>query len=152
MLMTLNEACKTTKLDQKKLADARTILRRETGADFLNPPTNGCTHCDPDDVAALTLYAELRGAGQPVKVAGLMTSRVRDAMRSNPEADQLTVVTLNNGSSFTRPTASLDLTSGFHSGGHVLTATIVDVRNLRDRVKRAIDAYQQVIGAVDDAA
>lgn len=152
MLMTLNEACNTAGLDQKKLADDRTILRRETGADFLSPPTVGRTLCDRDDVAALVLYAELWRARQPVKVAGLMASRVRDAMRIDPEADQLTVVTLTNGSTFTRATASLDIGSGFHSGGHILTATIVDARNLRDRVQRAIDAYQPVIGAVDDAA
>lgn len=152
MLMTLNEACKTANLDQKKLADDRTILRRETGTDFLSPPVNGRTLCDRDDVAALALYAELRRAGQPVKVAGLMASRVRDAMLIDPEADQLTTITLTNGSTFTRPTSGLDIGSGFHSGGHILTATIVDARNLRDRVQRAIDLYQPVIGAVDDEA
>jgi hypothetical protein len=151
MKMTLALACEIAGHDQKKLIDDRTILRREKQCDFLSPPTNGRTICDHDDVVALLFYAEMLRIGQPVKVAGLNASRLRDAMRDDPDADQLTIVTHTNGNTFTRPTESLDLSSGYHSGGHVLTATTVDVRNLRDRVQRAADAYEPVIGADDEA-
>ena len=151
MKMTLGRACEIAGRDQKKLIDDRTILRREAGCDFLGSPINGRTICDRDDVVALTFYAEMLRTGQPVKLAGLNASRLREAMRDDPDADQLTIVTLANGSTFTRPTPTLDLSSGYHSGGHILSATTVDARNLRARVQRAIDAYEPVIGA-DDAS
>jgi hypothetical protein len=151
MKMTLARACDHAGLDLKKTNDDRNILRRETGSDFLPAPVNGRTVCDRDDVAALDFYAQQRNTGHPVKLAGVNASRLRDAMRADPDADQLTLVVQANGNHFACPTAGLDLSSGFHSGGCILTATMVDVRNLRDRVQRAVDAYEPVIGADDEA-
>ena len=142
MLMTLAKACDLARYDQKKLIDDRTLLRRDMEADFITPPAMGRLTLDVDDAAALILYADLRKLGQPVKFAGLFASRIRGAMRDFLDADQLTTVTLENGSTFTLPSALLDLSSGYGSGGYIVTATLVDVRNLRDRVRRALNIYE----------
>ncbi|MBA3511840.1 MAG: hypothetical protein H0T81_08045 [Sphingomonas sp.] len=150
--MTLAKACEgIAAYDLKKLSDDRTILRRETGEDFITPPELGRLNLDLDDAAAVCGYADLRRAGYPVKLAGTIMSRVRTAMREYPEADQLTTVLLDNGFTFTLPSASLDLASGFNSGRYVVAATLIDVRNVRERVQRVIEAYEPGIG-VEDAA
>jgi hypothetical protein len=136
--MTIAKCSEIAGYDLKKLIDDRTILRRETGGtDFLPAPTSGRTICDRDDAAALILYAEMRGAGQPVKVAGITASRIRDGMRHFPEADQLTIVSFQNGLTITLPSADLDLRTGYNSGSYLSTALLVDCRNLRARVQRA---------------
>jgi hypothetical protein len=146
MFMTLARACDPdfADYDLKKLTDDRTILRRETGLDFITPGDNGRLALDLDDVAALCGYADLRRAKlrYPVKLAGSIMSRVRDAMRAYPDEAQFTVVQLANGSVFTLPTSKLDLSSGYTSGSCLLAATIIDARTLRDRVQQAIEAYE----------
>jgi hypothetical protein len=154
MRFTYTKLCEIAGYDEKKLTDDRTILRRDTGVDFIK--AQGALGvpliADRDDVAATILYAAVRDAGQPVKLAGLTAARIRDAMQAHPEADQLTIVTLENRFTFTLPCDPLDLRDGDTSGGKVVTATMVDVRNLRGRVQRAVDAYEPVIGADDEAA
>jgi hypothetical protein len=154
MRFTYAKLCEIAGYDEKKLTDDRTILRRDTSVDFIK--AQGALGvpliASRDDVAATILYAAVRDAGQPVKVAGLTAARVRDGMEAHPEADQLTTVTLENGLTFTQPTADLDLRSGFTSGANVITATMVDVRNLRDRVRRAVEAFEPVIGTDNEAA
>ena len=152
MRFTYAKLCEIAGYDEKKLTDDRTILRRDTGTDFIM--AQGALGvpliADRDDVAATILYAVVRDAGQPVKVAGLTAQRVREAMHAHPEADQLTIVTLENRFTFVLPSDVIDLRPGDTSGGKIVTATVVDVRNLRARVQRAIDAYEPVIGADDE--
>jgi hypothetical protein len=150
MLMTLAKACEIAGHGADKIIDDRTILRREADVDFLCPAENGRIICNRDDVAALILYAEMRRAGQPVKVAGITASRIRDGMRDYPEADQLTIVTFQNGLTTTLPSADLDLSTGYNSGSYLSTALLVDCRNLRARVQSAVDAFEPVIGAEDE--
>jgi hypothetical protein len=138
--------------DLKKLTDDRTILRRETGDDFLERETNGRLILNVDDAALLCGYADLRRAGYPVKLAGTIMSRIRTAMLATPEADQLMTVTLENGGTFTLDAATLDLSSGYNSGGYITSALLFDVRNYRQRVQRAIDAYEPGIEADDAVA
>lgn len=154
MRFTYPKLCEIAGYDEKKLTDDRTILRRDTGVDFIK--AQGALGvpliAERDDVAATVLYALVRNAGQPVKAAGVMAARIRDGMAAHPEADQITIVLTETGATFTLPTANLDLSSGYTSGGLVVTATIVEARNLRERVQRAMDAYEPVIGADDEAA
>jgi hypothetical protein len=154
MRFTYAKLCKIAGCDEKKLTDDRTILRRDTGVDFIKAQgaLGVALIADRDDVAASILYAVVRDAGQPVKIAGLMAARIRDAMQAHPEADQLSIVTLENRFTFILPASALDLRDGDTSGSKVVTATMVDVRNLRNRVQRAVDAYEPVIGADDEAA
>jgi hypothetical protein len=77
-------------------------------------------------------------------------SRIRTAMLAAPEADQLMTVTLENGGTFTLDASTLDLSSGYSSGGYITNAFLFDVRNYRERVLRAIEAYEPGIEA-DDA-
>lgn len=144
-LMTMRKLCQYSGWDFKKSSDDRA-----NGADFILTGDNGRIVCDGDDCAAAFAYTDARTAGQTVKVAGSMAKRLREAMAKHPAADQLTLVKLLSGKSFIQPTADLDLSSGFTSGSYVLTATMFDVRNLRDRVRQAIEADVEVIG-VDDA-
>lgn len=154
MRFTYTKLCEIAGYDEKKLTDDRTILRRDTGMDFIK--AQGALGvpliADRDDVAAAILYAVVRNAGQPVKAAGVMAARIREGMAAHPDADQLTIVLIETGATFTLPTADLDLRSGYTSGGFVVTATTVEVGNLRERVQRAVEAYEPVIGADDEAA
>jgi hypothetical protein len=95
-------------------------------------------------------YVDERAAGKTVKLAGRAATKLHEALQRFPEADQLTIVTLDNGSSATLPTRDLDLSTGFISGGYVRTALTVDVRNLRLRLRRAIEADAAIIGADDE--
>lgn len=144
MLMTLRKVCEFTGWDFKKASDDRA-----NGADFI-PTENGRVTADQDDCAAAFAYMDARNAGQPVKVAGATACRLREAMRRYPAADQLTVVALLNGSTFAQPTDELDLSTGYISGGFILTATMFDVRNLRDRVRQAVEGDPRIIGAEDE--
>lgn len=145
MKMTFRKLCEYSGWDLKKAVDDRA-----NGANFIELGENGRLVCDQDDCAAAIFYTDQRAAGQTVKVAGAAATRLRAVMREQPEADQLTMVSLENGSSFTLPTAGLDLSSGYNSGGYVRSAVMVDVRNLRARVRRAVDADEPVIGAGDE--
>ena len=153
MLLTLPKVCEDIAVyDLKKLTDDRTILRRETGEDFITRPEFGRIVLDTDDAVALMLYAEMRRAGQPVKFAGVFASRLRAAMRAYPDEPQFTTVQLGNGSTFTLPTSMLDLSTGLNSGSYIVTATTVDVRNLRERIQRAIEAYEPEGEEANEAA
>jgi hypothetical protein len=153
MLMTLAEASEIAAFPSKNLIDDRVLIRRETGGpDIITRPAIGRPALDIDDAAALILYAEMRRAGQPVKFAGVFASRIRAAMRDYPDTDQLVSVTLENGNSFALPAEMLDLTTGYTSGQYLLTATLVDCRNLRARVQRAVEAYEPGIEAEHEAA
>lgn len=144
-LVTLEQACAVADNYRKKqLVDELVLVRRETdnGEDFISRPASGrLKTVDIDDTAAICGYVDLIGAGYPVKLAGTIMSRVRVGMRAFPQAEQLMTVTLENGFNFTLPADTLDIRSGFSSGGYVSTAHLVDVRNLRERVRRALEAY-----------
>ena len=148
MLMTIAKVAEDiANYDVKKLTDDRTIFRRETGGDFLERGTNGRLILNIDDAAVLCGYADLRRAGYPVKLAGTIMRRIRTAMLAAPEADQLITVTLENGGTFTLDASTLALSSGHNSGGYITNAFLFDVRNYRERVQRAIDAYELGIEA-----
>jgi len=143
-LMTLRKLCQLAGLDYKKFIDDRAA-----GADFIENNAAGRAVCDSDDCAAAFAYANGREAGLTRAVAGLTAKRLRQAMRDYPDADQLTIVSLENGKVFTHPTASLDLSTGFNSGSYLAHAATHDVRNLRRRVEQAIADEPVVIGADD---
>ena len=104
-----------------------------------------------DDIAAERWFMDLRAEGYPVRIAGALASRLRSAMRLHPDAAQLTLVTLGNGNRFALPADTLDLTGGFTSGCAVREASLVDVRNLRERVQSLIDVAAQLVGDRDEA-
>ena len=105
---------------------------------------------EQDDIAAERWFMDLRAEGYPVRIAGTLASRLREAIRLHPAADQLTLVTLNNGNRFALPADTLDLTGGFTSGCAVREAVMVDARNLRERVKSLIDAAALIVGDRDE--
>lgn len=104
----------------------------------------------PERVAVAAFYLDQRKAGSTREVAGRAATRLWEGMQAHPSADQLTSVTLENGSTRIHPTADLDLSTGFISGGKVATATMIEVRGLRERVAAAIEAAAALIGD-DDA-
>ena len=141
MLMTIARvADDIARYDLKKLTDDRTIIRQKTGEDFVEREANGRLLLDINGAAILCGYADLRNAGYPVKLAGTIMSRIRSAMQEHPEANQFVNVTLENGFNFTVAADTVDLSSGFNSGGYVSHAVTIDVRNLRERVRRAMEA------------
>ncbi|WP_395624256.1 hypothetical protein [Sphingomonas daechungensis] len=127
-----NRACADADLLAKIVIDDRVTIRQVTGG--LDLVTNAEGGCDTDDEATLHGYHDLRRAGYPVKLAGTIMSRIREAMREHPGEPLYTVVLLANGFTFTLPSSMLDLSSGYTSGNFVVSAMTIDCRNLRERV------------------
>jgi hypothetical protein len=147
MNLTRERAAEIAAYKPKWLTDDSYILRKETGEDIIGDERKVLS---VDDALILCGYADLRRAGYPVKLAGTIMSRIRTAMLANPEADTLVTVTLENGGTFTLDAGTVDLSSGYSSGGYVATTFLFHVRNYRERVRRAIEAYDP--GEADDAA
>lgn len=103
-----------------------------------------------DDIAVERWFIDLRAEGYPVRIAGTLATRLREAMRLHPGSSQLTLTTLDNGNRFALATDKLDLSTGYNSGNAVREAIMVDVRNLRERVQRLIDAAAQIVGDRDE--
>jgi hypothetical protein len=147
MRATNKKACQLIGWDRKNQSDDVA-----TGhCQFVPGTQDGFRFWDMDDLAVGQYYIFERRGGKTVKLAGQSATRLRCGMRDHPTADQLTVLTLENGSTSIHPTAALDLASGYVGGGFVATATLIDVRNLRARLQRAIDADAAIIGDDDDA-
>lgn len=105
---------------------------------------------EADRIAIEHYFLTLRSESWPVKLAGAVASRLWDAIQANPSADQITLVSLTNGNRFAMPTDKLDLSSGFNSGSTVRDALTIDVRQLRARVARLIEAEAELVGVGDD--
>ncbi|WP_294275078.1 hypothetical protein [uncultured Sphingomonas sp.] len=99
-----------------------------------------------DQIAAAEFYLSQRDKGHKREMAGRLATQLHRAMQDHPTADQFTVVTLANGSTSIHPTADLDLSTGFVSGGCVETALMIEVRGLREKVARAIEEAASVVG------
>lgn len=146
MPMTRERAGEVAAYKPKWITDDSYILRNDLGEDIFGDERRAL---DNEDVVILCGYADLRRAGYPVKLAGLIMSRIRTAMLATPDADELVTVTLENGGTFTLDASTVDLSSGYSSGGYITTAFMFCVRNYRERVQRAIEAYEP---EVEDAA
>jgi hypothetical protein len=149
MLITREKAAEIAGYKPKWITDDSYILRKELGEDIFGDERKALSI---DGGVVICGYVDLRNAGYPVKLAGTIMSRIRTAMLATPEADQLMTVTLENGGTFTLDAATLDLSSGYNSGGYITSALLFDVRNYRQRVQRAIDAYEPGIEADDAVA
>ena len=104
-----------------------------------------------DDALAELYFTDLRAEHHTVRLAGTLATRLRRAIEKHPEADRLALVTLENGNRFAIPADDIVLTSGFSSGACIREALLIDVRNLRARAARLIEAAQQIVGEADDA-
>jgi len=144
MLMRTKKLAAFVGWDKKKMGDDIA-----TGHCGFVPPAEGRRLWDLNDAAAAQFYMDGVNAGQSVRIAGIAATRLRDAMKAHPDADQLTTVTLENGNTFTLPTKTLDLASGYNSDSYIRTALTIDARNLRARIERAIATDAEVIGGRD---
>lgn len=103
------------------------------------------------EMAVELFFTDLRKEKYTVRIAGMLASRLHRAMTAYPDADRIALVTLENGNRFGLPADQVDLTSGFSSGVPVRETLIVEVRNLRARITRMIEAASLIIGDADDA-
>lgn len=110
------------------------------------PSSEADTRWSSERICAAVNYLEARREGLTREVAGKRASLLWNGMQAHPDADQLTIVRLENGATSILPTATLDLSNGFVSGQNVATALMIDVRGLRERVARAIDAAALLVG------
>lgn len=99
-----------------------------------------------DRMLAALAYLDWRRDGLKREVAGKLASILWTGIQAHPNADQLTIVKLENGSYSIHSTADLDLSTGYMSGGNVATAMMIEVRGLRERMTRAIDAAAILVG------
>lgn len=127
--------------DRKTLADDKS-----TGALAFCPASEADTRWSAERICAALFYLDSRRDGLTRELAGRLASKLWSGMEEYPGADQLTIVKLENGSTSILSTASLDLSTGFVSGGNVATALLIEVRGLRERVARAIDAAAALVG------
>lgn len=116
---------------------------------FRPEPTAGPPVYGVDELGPLDYQLTLRETGFPIKLAGAYASRLHRAITAHPDADRLALVTMENGNRFAVPAENIDLSSGYSSGGAVRETLIVDVRNLRARVARMIEAAAQIVGDPD---
>jgi|GEM_PF-4210332 len=144
MLFANKKACQLLGWDRKTQTDDKS-----TGHLGFVPGADESYYWRLDALVAGLFYLDQRKAGLTVKLAGQAATRLRTGMREHPAADQLTITTLENGAVSVLPTASLDLSTGYLSGGYLLTALTVDARNLRLRVQRLIEADAAIIGGED---
>lgn len=123
-----------------------------TGAGGFRPePYAGQVLYGMTELIALDRQLTLREEGYSVRLAGEHASRVHRALTAYPDADRLALVTLDNGNRFALPAEQVDLASGYSSGLAVREALLVDVRNLRARIERMIEAAGRIVGEPDDA-
>ena len=104
-----------------------------------------------DDALAELYFIGKRDEHYTVRMAGELSTHLRRAIDKHPDADRLALVTLENGNRFAVPADEIDLTTGYSSGACIREALLIDVRNLRARAARVIEAAQQVVGEADDA-
>lgn len=123
---------------------------KATGHLGFEPTADEAFRWDHARLAALVSYMDQRSSGLTVKLAGQAATRLHQGMCAYPDADQLTVVTLENGSKSILPADKVDLSTGYLGGGYLAHALVIDVRNLRARVQRAIEADAAVIGDRDE--
>ena len=135
MIYTTRDACRLLGRDRKQQADD--IATGHCG--HVPEAVASLRYWNTDDLAAELFFMDQRADGHSVKMAGTIATRLRRAMSDVPNADQLTLVTLENGNRFGLPTATLDFSTGWNSGGAIREALIVDTRNLRARVQRLAD-------------
>ncbi|GGE21918.1 hypothetical protein GCM10011529_30670 [Polymorphobacter glacialis] len=143
MLFTNKKAC------QNILGWDRKVQTDDKASGHINfaPTFDDNFNWNLDRLTAAQFYLDQRTAGFTVKMAGQAATRLYNGLCDYPDADQLTVVQIENGSASIMPADKIDLASGFVSGGYLATALLIDVRNLRTRVQRAIEADAAVIGA-----
>lgn len=110
------------------------------------PSSEADTRWSSERICAAVNYLDARREGLTREVAGKRASLLWNGMQAHPDADQLSIVRLENGATSILPTATLDLSTGFVAGGNVATALMIDVRGLRERVARAIDAAALLVG------
>ncbi len=150
---TFDQAARIAGLNKKKLSDDRCIMRREFGRDFLPTARIGQPLlCSMADCVALMLYADFRRDGYPVKVAGVIASHFRAAIREFPNADQLTAIKLSNGATFVRPTDDKRLEAEFRAGRHIATELTINIDDLRERVRRGAESRHPVEEAAHEVA
>jgi hypothetical protein len=102
--------------------------------------------------AAVALFYLIQcEAGLTVKTAGRWATKLWEGVQMHPDQDQLTLLTLENGATSIHPAGSVDLASGYVGGGFIVTALTVDLRNLRDRLEKAVEQEAAIIGERDDA-
>jgi hypothetical protein len=104
-----------------------------------------------DRIVAVRAFYDFRLDGLTVRAAARIANKIWEGIQMHPVADQMVIVTLENGSTSVHPVEAVDLRSGFIGGVHMASALIVDVRNLRARIDRAVQADAQIVGEIDDA-
>jgi hypothetical protein len=139
MRYTTKTACKILGRDRKQQADD--IATGYCG--HVPAASAGLRYWDHLDLAAELYFMELRRDAYSVRVAGAIATRLRLGMHAYPEADQLTLVRCENGNAFALPTDTLDLSTGWNSGAPVREALTIEVRNLKERVSRRIEAHDE---------
>jgi len=138
------------------LAQEHTAFDRAAESDqaahggFRPEPFAGQHRYGVNELAALDYQLCLRREGWPVKLAGALATRLHTAMLQHPAADRLALVTLANGNRFAMPAESVNLSTGYSSGAPVREALVIDVRNLRERIKDMIERAALIVGGSDD--
>lgn len=143
MQLTTKVVCQLLGRDRKSQADD--IATGECG--YVPVADGNIRFWELEDVVAERFFMDLRADGYPVKLAGRIATRLRLGMASYPDAARIGLVRNENGNYFAADADKLDLSSGWHSGANVREALIVDICNLRRRVKRAIADHRATVDA-----
>lgn len=138
-------ACRVADIDRQKLTDAI------ASGDYPCAPATSAGVArvfEIDDLVALFIFARMTERGEPSRKAGQLACRLRDSMRSYPAADQVLIAHGINGTSFCAPRDEHWNPDGRNVVPNVpiLRTEVWDVRNVREIVRRNLEAESRIVG------
>jgi hypothetical protein len=135
----LKLACSVTGVDQSDF-----IARRTSGVATIGPakpPRGKASQSTLGDLIGMKIDQELRELGCKPREANQRASRFLDAMDQYPNEERLTCFKLENGATRILPSKGLDLSTGFNSGGYVVSGIEFSILNIREIIEKKLAAH-----------
>lgn len=135
----LKLSCSATGVDRSDF-----IARRTSGEVTIGPakpPRGQASRSTIAMLIAMKIYQEFLELGCKPRDANKLASRFQDALDQYPNEERLTLFKLENGATRILPSKGLDLSTGFNSGGYVLSAIEFSILNIREIIEKKLAAH-----------
>jgi hypothetical protein len=121
-------------------ARLRDLYKQHHGSKVFGEAANpGATRFhNPLGVAMIMFVDDLMRFGMKSPSAVRLADLVMEKAKINPDSDQLTVSMIGNGAMSVAPTETVELDTGFISGGHLAFALVADLRGYSRRIDHVI--------------
>lgn len=135
----LNLACNATGVNQADFISRRTSEEVTIGP--AKPPRGKASRSTLGDLITMKIYQELLELGCKPRDANHLASRFQDAMDQYPNEERLTLFKLENGATRILPSKELDLSTGFNSGGYIVSGIEFSILNIREIIEKKLAAH-----------